>query len=168
MLNKLSNLSGRRLRDYLLPGGLVFLVFALAPTLCAAQGAPIVYPSQGQSVQQQGTDESECRMFAQQRTGFNPAQGPAYYSANTGGEMVGGAARGAALGAIGGAIAGDAGKGAAIGAAVGGGSGLLRRGHKQRAAREAQQQANTQYNQNLNTYYRAYGACMQGRGYAVN
>jgi hypothetical protein len=24
------------------------------------------------------------------------------------------------------------------------------------------------YNQGLNNYYRAFGACMQGRGYAVN
>lgn len=48
--------------------------------------------------------------------------------ANTGREMVGGAARGAALGAIVGAITGDAGEGAAAGAAAGGASGLIKRG----------------------------------------
>jgi hypothetical protein len=82
--------------------------------------------------------------------------------------MVGGAARGAALGAIGGAIAGDAGKGAAIGAALGGAGGFMRRNQNARAAQSANQQSQNAYNQGLNNYYRAFGACMQGRGYAVN
>jgi len=74
---------------------------------------------------------------------------------------MGGAARGAALGAVGGAIAGDAGKGAAAGAAIGG----LHTVMSDRRANEAQQQA---YSASTQTYDRAYGACLQGRGYTVN
>jgi hypothetical protein len=134
------------------------------------QSSVIVYPSQGQSMQQQAKDESECKIWAQQQTGFSPASGPSYSAPPTsaGGQVVGGAARGAALGAVGGAIGGDAGKGAAIGAGVGATAGLLRRGQQQRANHQAQQQAVNQYNQQLANYQRAFGACMQGRHYVVN
>jgi len=134
----------------------------------AAQQAPFVYPAQGQSVSDQAADEGHCRSFAQQQTGFNPSQGPAYYSDTTGGEAVGGAARGAMLGAIGGAIAGNAGKGAAIGAGVGGAGGFLRKSQKRQSTNRANEQSQQQYSQNLNNYHRAFGACMQGRGYTVN
>jgi hypothetical protein len=134
-----------------------------------AQSAPIIYPSQGQTLAQQGQDENDCRIWAQQQTGFNPSQGPVYYSSPSGGgQVVRGAAGGAMIGVIGGAIGGDAGKGAAIGAGVGAAAGLLRRGRQQRAQEQAQQQAIDQYNQQLANYNRAFAACMQGRGYAVN
>ena len=87
-----------------------------------AQSAPIVYPSAGQSMDQQGRDEAECRNWATQQTGMYPNQAPPAYYGNSyqqGAPVVRGAARGAALGAVGGAIGGDAGKGAAIGAGVG-------------------------------------------------
>ncbi|MGR9090007.1 MAG: glycine zipper family protein [Gammaproteobacteria bacterium] len=161
-------------RTWMLRGRMLGLALAVAVSgwgigEAAAQQAPFVYPAQGQSVDDQAGDEAHCRSFSQQQTGFNPSQGPAYYSSNSGGgQMVGGAARGAALGAIGGAIGGDAGKGAAIGAGVGAASGLLRRGRDRRAADSANQQAQAQYNQNLSNYHRAFGACMQGRGYTVN
>ncbi|MGR8918041.1 MAG: glycine zipper family protein [Gammaproteobacteria bacterium] len=148
----------------------VLLVLGAAlPGQSAAQSGPIVYPAQGQSMQQQAADEGECRLFAQQNTGFNPAQGPVYYGGSqSGGQVVGGAARGAALGAIGGAIGGDAGKGAAIGAGIGAVGGLLRRARQRDAEEQAQQQAIAQYNQGIATYNRAFAACMQGRGYTVN
>jgi hypothetical protein len=138
--------------------------------VATAQSAPIIYPSQGQSLDEQANDEAACRVWSQQQTGFNPAQGPVYYgsSGSSGGEVIGGAARGAALGVIGGAIGGNVGKGAAIGAGVGAGAGLMRKNRKRRADQQAQQQAVNQYNQQLAGYNRAFGACMQGRGYAVN
>jgi hypothetical protein len=81
-----------------------------------AQSAPIIYPSAGQSLEKQASDEAACRTWAQQQTGVYPGQAaPGYYgnpSYQTGAPVLGGAARGAALGAVGGAIAGDAGKGA--------------------------------------------------------
>ena len=147
------------------------LAVAIAWTPVAwAQQAPMIYPSQGQTFEEQAQDEGACRIWAQQQTGFNPYQGaPTYYSSSSsGGQVVGGAARGAALGAVGGAIGGNAGKGAAIGAGVGAASGLMRRNRNRRAEEEAQQQAAAQYNHQLSNYNRAFGTCMQGRGYAVN
>jgi hypothetical protein len=84
-----------------------------------AQSAPIVYPSAGQTLDQQASGEASCRTWAQQQTGVYPNQAPPGYYGNphAGMPMVGGAARSAAIGAVGGAIGGDAGKGAAIGAA---------------------------------------------------
>jgi hypothetical protein len=161
------------INSWTLRGTLVGAAVAIAALVAgphdAMAQAPIVYPSQGQSMEQQGADEGQCRMFAQQNTGFNPSQGPQQTSTSSqGGEMVGGAARGAALGAIGGAIGGNAGKGAAIGAGVGAAGGLMRRNRKKRDNQQAQQQSINQYNQQLATYNRAFAACMSGRGYAVN
>ena len=137
-----------------------------------AAGAPIVYPAQGQTQARQRQDESDCRGWAQQQTGFNPSLGPSYYASapppQQGGQVVRGAVGGAALGAVGGAIAGDAGKGAAIGAGVGAVTGLLRKAKQHQAQTEAQNQANAQYNQMLANYNRHFATCMQGRGYAVN
>jgi hypothetical protein len=76
-------------------------------------------------------------------------------------------ARGAALGAVGGAIAGDAGKGAAVGAGVGATANVLRRGAARRETAAAQAQVNQQYTASKGEYYRAFGACMEGRGYTI-
>jgi YMGG-like Gly-zipper len=151
--------------------GTAFAVAAVATgsTFAFAQSAPIIYPSQGQSIEHQAQDEATCRSWAQQQTGFNPAYGPAYVGSSPGGgEVARGAAGGALLGVVGGAIGGNAGKGAAIGAGVGATSGLLRKNSRQRSNEQAQRQANNQYNQQLAGYNRAFGACMQGRGYVVN
>jgi hypothetical protein len=142
------------------------LVFAFA----AAAQMPIVYPARGQSAQQQGQDEAQCFAWAKQSTGIDPAvvasspvpqqTGPAV----GGGQRLGGAARGAAGGAALGAIAGDAGKGAAAGAVVGTMAGG-RRARQQQAAQNQQTQAQQQ--NLIQTYYRAYGACLEGRGYTI-
>lgn len=135
------------------------------------QSAPIIYPSAGQSLEQQSRDEAACRTWAQQQTGVYPGQSaPNYYGnpyAQQGAPVLGGAARGAALGAIGGAIAGDAGEGAAIGAAVGGTAGLMRRNQQRRQQAYANDQAMAQYKADLGRYNQALAACMQGRGYVV-
>lgn len=130
---------------------------------------PFVYPADGQSPDQQSKDDIECLGFAQQQTGFDPSRGPQVAeTTDTSGRTLGGAALGAALGALGGAIAGSAGKGAAIGAGVGAAGGTLSK--QQTRSEEQQRQAahNQDYNQRLSDYYRAYGACMKGRGYSVN
>lgn len=131
--------------------------------------APIIYPSHGQSIEQQAADEAECRAWAQQQTNFNPAQAPQYQSTTDQGRgsVVRGAAGGAALGAVGGAIGGSAGKGAAIGAGVGAAGGLLGRRRHERQADQANQQAQQAYNANLTEYNRAFATCMGGRGYTV-
>jgi hypothetical protein len=136
----------------------------------AAAQQPVVYPAKGQSAQQQSQDETQCNAWAKQSTGIDPAvvasspppqqTGPAV----GGGQRVGGAARGAAGGAAIGAIAGDAGKGAAAGAVVGTMAGG-RRARQQQAAQ--QQHAHAQQQGAIQTYYRAYGACLEGRGYTI-
>ena len=84
--------------------------------------------------------------------------------ATGGGERVRGAARGAVGGAAIGAIAGDTGTGAGVGAVAG----TMAGGAKARKNQAAQnEQAQRQQQQNLNTFYRAYGACMEGRGYTI-
>jgi hypothetical protein len=147
---------------------LILAIACVAKSL-AATTVPIVYPAKGQTIEVQSKDEGECRSFAQQNSGFNPAQAaPTATRQATGGGMIGGAARGAALGAIGGAIGGDAGKGAAIGAGVGSAGGLLRNRRAAVDADRQRQEADAEHDLKLGTYHQAFGVCMQARGYAVN
>jgi hypothetical protein len=153
------------------------------------------YPGKGQSHDQQLIDESDCYNSAQQQTGVNadtPAPQPPSsadvqaaqaQAADAAPQQKGGRAKGAARGAVGGAviggIAGDAGTGAAVGATVG----TVRGGRQQREANAAakdqaaaqggaqvQQQYQSQkaaYDQQMNTFKRAFSACMDARGYSV-
>jgi hypothetical protein len=150
------------------------MIIAFAVPLASpswAQSAPIIYPSAGQSLDKQASDEAACRTWAQQQSGVYPGQSaPGYYgnpNYHAGAPVLGGAARGAALGAVGGAIGGDAGKGAAIGAGVGATAGLMRRNRERREQAYANDQAMAQYQADLGRYNQAFAACMQGRGYVV-
>ena len=135
-----------------------------------------IYPNKGQSKKQQDKDKYECYDWAKQQTGFDPmaqpkaTAPPPAQEAQQGG-VVKGAARGALVGVAVGAIAGDAGKGAAIGAAGGGlFGGMRRRDQQSREEAEREQWANQQaanYEQNRSKYNRAFGSCMEGRGYTV-
>jgi OmpA family protein len=130
---------------------------------------PIVYPAKGQSAQQQQTDDGQCLAWAKQNTGIDPVAASAAPPQQTGpavggGERVRGAARGAVGGAVVGGITGDAGDGAAVGAAAGTMAGGARARQNQRAQNQQAQQAQQS---TLATYYRAYGACMEGRGYTI-
>ena len=107
---------------------------------------PYIYPSKGQSQEQQERDKFECYNWARQQTGFDPTA-PSYAStpppppkakAPQQGGLVQGGARGAALGAVGGAIAGNAGKGAAIGGATGAMVGGMRRADQGRSEKQQQ------------------------------
>jgi len=130
-----------------------------------------VYPSKGQSQQQQKKDEYECYVWAMQQTGIDPLNLPktqaAQQSGPTGGAIKG-AAKGAAAGAAIGAIAGDAGKGAAIGAAAGGMGGLSqgRRGQAQ-ANQQAQANAAATDAEIKNTFIKAFSVCIEGKGYTI-
>jgi hypothetical protein len=136
----------------------------------------IIYPSNGQTPEQQEKDEFDCYKWAKGQSGFDPMEVPKATAPPPQEEAkVGGVGRGAARGAVTGlavgAIAGDAGKGAAIGAAGGGLIGGARR-RDQRAREEkkkeqwAQEQA-ANYQRNRSNYNRAYSACLEGRGYTV-
>ena len=129
----------------------------------------IAYPKKGQSQQQFEQDQFQCHQWAKSQTGVDPTQqqqAAAPPPPQQGG-AVRGAARGAAVGAIGGAIAGDAGKGAAIGAGVGAAGGAIRQRNQNQQAAQAQQQAQAQSQAALAQYDKAYGVCMDGRGYSV-
>ena len=129
----------------------------------------VPYPSKGQSQAQQNKDEGECYAWAKQQTGIDPvavasAPPPSSGPAVGGGERVKGAARGAAGGAAVGAIAGDTGQGAAIGAVVG----TMAGGRQARQNQKAQQQqAQNAKAGTLQKFNKAFGACMEGRGYVV-
>lgn len=152
------------------PARIVIGAAALAVAVSAFAQRPIVYPAKGQSASQQSSDDAACYGWAKQNTGVDPAalaQSPPPQSTGPavgGGERVGGAARGALGGAAIGAIAGDAGEGAAIGAVVG----TMAGGRRARQNQQAQnQQAQAYHQEQLNAFYRAYGACMEGRGYTI-
>jgi len=137
---------------------------------------PYIYPSQGQSQEQQDRDKYECHSWAVQQTGFDPTTPPSTSTpppgreAPKGGVLRGGAA-GAALGAVGGAIGGDAGKGAAIGAATGAlFGGMKRAGQRRREDQQERDWANQEaalQQQGRANYDRAIRACLTGRGYTV-
>ncbi|SOE46889.1 YMGG-like Gly-zipper [Burkholderia sp. D7] len=140
------------------------LALSCSPAFAAK---PAVYPAHGQSASKQSQDDGACYAWAKQNTGIDPVvvagtppppQGPA-------GARVGGAARGAAAGAlIGDVNHNDPGHGAAVGATAGALAGGVR-SRRQHAAQAQNAQASQQAE--MNTYWRAYDACMQGRGYTV-
>lgn len=133
---------------------------------------PIIFPAKGQSPEQTEKDKTDCYAWATQQTGFDPmqppqtAQAPPPQSQGPSGERVKGAARGAVIGGVVGEVADDdAGEGAAAGAAAGvvAGGMKTRQGRRQQA--EQQQQAAT--DEARNTFNRAFGACMEGKGYTI-
>jgi hypothetical protein len=141
---------------------------AAAQSLSSSLGV-VPYPSKGQSQQQQTKDEGDCFAWAKQQTGIDPfavasTPPPDSGPAVGGGERARGAARGALGGAAIGAIAGDTGKGAGIGAVAG----TMAGGHRARQNKAAQQQqAQQAKSATLQTFNKAFCACMEGRGYVV-
>jgi hypothetical protein len=156
---------------------------ANSPTLSSSLGV-YIFPAKKQTAQTQNSDEASCFGWAKNQTGIDPMAmtpqtAPAQSTPNpaTAGNGAGvrGAIGGAAGGAAIGAIAGDAGKGAAIGAGVGALAGAAKRRaaknaavqQQQQAQSNAAQQAQTSLAQQKATYNRAFGACMEGKGYTV-
>ena len=150
----------------IIPIGFGLAMLATAPPAWSQK--PSAYPAGGQSAEQKSTDDAQCLAWARQDTGIDPAMVASAQPVQAGpqGERLRGAVRGAAGGAlIGEVVDDDAGKGAAVGATAG----VLAGGRHSRRNPAAQaQQAEAAKTQSLDTYYRAYGACMQGRGYTVD
>ena len=145
----------KRIKQVAIGAAILSLAFA------AAAQKPVVYPAKKQSQAQQGKDDGECYVWAKQNTGIDPANPPKSSAPPPPEQKKGGVVKGAAAGAAVGAIGGnDVGNAAVKGAAVGGVAQHARN-------RGAQQQA-AQSQQAMQTYYRAYGACMSGRGYTVS
>lgn len=154
------------------------------------------YPKNKQTPNQQMKDENECFASAKQQSGVDPhAPAPEtkteeqkkaeqQAAADNAKKVRGGRARGAARGAAGGAAVGaiaddEAGKGAAAGATAGAmvGGAKQRQANKaskqqaaQATAQQQQQeeaQAKAKYQQGIDTFKRAFSACMDSRGYSV-
>jgi hypothetical protein len=131
----------------------------------------MVFPADGQDAEQQGQDEYTCYGWAKGQSGFDPMALPTASEPPPQQEAKkGGAVRGAAGGAAVGAIVGDsdsAKKGAAAGAVVGGAR--RNRQNQQQAQKNAnwEQEQSQQYAAGRNNYNRAYGACLEGKGYTV-
>lgn len=147
-----------------------------------------IYPSGGQSAEQQRRDNLECRLWATDQTGFDPtapvqggtAAGPQPAEVPVQGPgFVRSTARGAVVGTAAGAIAGNTGRGALAGAAGGAILGTARVADQRRAQqqvsndwarqqqiREAEQQQLLNYRRQM--FNRAVTACMEGRGYSVS
>lgn len=143
-----------------------------------------VFPSQGQSPEQQKRDEFECYTWAKEQTGFDPLQAsppqasaPPPQTGKKGPGTLESAIIGGALGAGIGALTSPsskrgsrAGKGALIGAGAGALYGQVQKGKQDEQARQADQWTQQQveaYNQRRDAFNRAYGACLEGKGYTV-
>ena len=145
-----------------------------------------VFPTTGQSAQQQSQDEAACYNWAAQQTGNDPfalqkqsqqqqdqAAAQKAQAQNVGaGAGAGGALRGAAVGALIGEIASDdAGKGAAYGAAAGAIRGR-RRGRAAQAqavssATEQAQRAEQSTAQQMEGFKKAFAVCLEAKKYMV-
>jgi hypothetical protein len=153
------------------------LIIFLSLTHSASASDFFVYPTKGQSPEQQEKDEFECYSWAKKQTNFDPmnvptASSPPPEQQKQKGGVGKGALGGAAAGAIIGEIAdGKAGEGAAIGAIAGGLFGGMRRRNQTQEQQEErdqwEQQQVSQYAQQRNNYNRAYVACLEGKGYNV-
>ena len=137
----------------------------------------MIFPAKGQSEDQMEKDKFECYSWGKKQTGFDPmvipkaTAPPPQQQAQSGGAVrgaAGGAVTGAAIGKITGNSRSDGAKyGAAAGAAMGG----MRRSGQRQADQKAQEQWEKEqadnYMKNRNDYTRAYGACLEGKGYTV-
>ena len=142
---------------------------AAAPPKPASLGL-FVYPGAGQDAGRQGRDEGECYNWARQQTGIDPTAPPTQVEAAEvkRGDTVKGAAGGAMVGTAVGAIVGETGEGAAVGAVAGAARGRRARKQAQKQAKqEAKQATATLDTQTKATFNKAWGACLEGRGYSV-
>jgi len=136
---------------------------------------PIIFPAEGQSQEQMEKDKFSCYQWARNESGFDPMKTPTG-SAPPPPQQAGQrqALKGAALGAGVGALVKSSdsrSRGAATGALVGGVLGGARQTRQLRQDEQArqqwEQQQSNEYAQKRNTYDRAFGACMESKGYTV-
>jgi len=137
-----------------------------------------VYPTNGQTPEQTDRDRYECHVWAVQQTGVDPSRPDAspyervvvQPSTPPGAGTAAGAITGAILGSI---IAGP--RNAGAGLVLGGITGAVVGSAADASAQAQAQQTQAQINQaaaegraRADSYRRALGACLQGRGYTVS
>ena len=140
---------------------------------------PIVYPAQGQSEDQMEKDKYQCYSWAKNQTGFDPMITPTTTSAPPGKEKeVWGAGKTGVAGGATGAVVGGltkGRKGAVRGGLIGAGTGALiggvrssnQRKREEQKRKDWERKETNNYARARNEYNRAFGACMEGRGYSV-
>lgn len=137
-----------------------------------------VYPTNGQSPEQTDRDRYECHVWAVQQTGVDPSRADANPYERVVVQPANPPGSGTAAGAIGGAILGaliagprNAGAGLLIGGATGAVVGTASDANAQQRANMTQAQINQSMatgRARADSYHRALGACLQGRGYTVS
>lgn len=137
-----------------------------------------VYPAQGQSPEQTERDRYECHVWAVQQTGVDPSRSDASAYERVVVQPANPPGSGAVAGAIGGAIIGSiigGPRNAGAGLILGGATGAIVGSAADANAQAQAQQTQAQYNQSASagraradSYRRAIGACLQGRGYTVS
>jgi hypothetical protein len=169
--------------------GVLVLASALATAACVAPPPRtvvvpppppqkiFVYPSNGQSPQQTDRDRYECHVWAVQQTGVDPSRPDANPYERVVVQPANPPGSGTAVGAITGAVLGsiiagpnNAGAGLVLGAASGAIIGSAADANAQAQAHMTQQQINQAQaagRARADSYRRALGACLQGRGYTV-
>jgi len=144
---------------------------ALAVSGGPVRGEVIAYPKNGQTQEQFQMDQYQCHQWAKGQTGVDPTQPAQQPAAPTGPPPAAGVAAsatgGAIVGTMIGAMTGHPGQGAAIGTAVGASTGMMRAGAKGKKQAEAKKQADAQAQADRAQYDKAYGVCLEGRGYQV-
>jgi hypothetical protein len=140
---------------------------------------PIVYPAKGQSEDQMEKDKYQCYSWAKNQTGFDPMKTPTTTSAPPAKEKeVWGAGKTGVAGGATGAIVGGAAKGkkgavrggligAAGGALIGGVRSSNQRNREAQKRKDWERKETNNYVRARSEYNRAFGACMEGRGYSV-
>jgi len=156
---------------------LVLLTLALAAESRAQvpssqQLGLFVYPAKNQPAEKQRAEETECYGWAKNQSGIDPTAPPPVApppeQKNADGSALKGAAAGAAVGTAVGAIVGETGEGAAVGAVTGALRGRRAKKQKDKQEQQAyQQQTAAQQAQVQETFKKAYGACLEGKGYTV-
>jgi hypothetical protein len=151
-----------------------WMVVLLAADLGAVGAQDVyVYPAKNQTDEQMARDKEECHDWAVKQTGVDPEKlasetvtppPPSGESSSGAGSGLGGAGLGAARGAMSGDAAGGAIRGVGIGRLV--------RAARARREMEEQHKASPpqdyqQRKTQLQSYDRAFGACLTGRGYSV-
>jgi uncharacterized protein YcfJ len=137
-----------------------------------------VYPANGQTAEQTDRDRYECHVWAVQQTGVDPSRAGASPYERVVVQPANPPGSGTVAGAIGGAIIGsiiagprNAGAGLLIGGATGAVVGSAADAQAQAQAQQTQQQINqgaAAGRARADSYRRAIGACLQGRGYTVS
>lgn len=137
-----------------------------------------VYPKNGQSPEQTDRDRYECHTWAVQETGVDPSRASANPYERVIVQPANPPGSGTAAGAIGGAILGaliagprNAGAGLILGGATGAIVGSSADASAQQQARMTQAQLDqsaAEGRARANSYTRALGACLEGRGYSIS